>query len=159
MRLRIVRSGLRIPAAWTKWYVLCHNVQTRSGDRSTHPVPNLILFTDATGLLLYTFMAWKWGIYIYIYIYMLHILQIKELLFRPHFVFMCFSILTTCTEYFAKCHYPIAFILCSLWGRNLSFVFSLNVVSLKGLLTYLPKKFVDLLIMLSTIDVVSNIEL
>jgi len=75
MRLRIVRSGLRILAR-TKCYVLCHNVQTLSGDRSTsslmgtgvkrpgrevtnhpHPVPNLILFRGATRLLLYTFMA------------------------------------------------------------------------------------------------------
>ena len=38
-------------------------------------------------------------------------------------------------------------------GIFLSFVFSLNVVSLKGLLTNLPKKFVDLLIILSAIDV------
>ena len=39
------------------------------------------------------------------------------------------------------------------------FVFNLDVVSLKGLLTNLLKEFIDLLIMLSEIDVVSNIEL
>jgi len=75
MKLHIVRSGLRIPAR-RKCYVLCHNIQTRSGDRSTsflmgnrvkrsrcevtnhpHPVPNLRLFRGAIRLLLYTFMA------------------------------------------------------------------------------------------------------